>query len=80
MNYSIIGGIIIALGLYAVVSGKAKDYSESSSSSQKLPTMNAAPNNNTTDDLKIDITDKEQVQLDLASSKLPPDQQTDPKL
>lgn len=49
MNHSIIGGIVIALGLYSVVWGKAKDYSEATREMKSLPIT-------AIDDSKIDIT------------------------
>ncbi|XP_054796194.1 WAT1-related protein At4g08290-like [Prosopis cineraria] len=70
---SIIGAIIIALGLYSVVWGKAKDLSQShpdSSSPQKPP--NSAATLQDHDDLRLDTTthDMAQVQLDLQLSKM----------
>ena len=54
MHGSLIGGIVIAVGLYSVVWGKAKDYSE-----PKLPSANAEDTKSlpitATDDSKIDI-------------------------
>lgn len=50
MCRSIIGGVIIALGLYSVVWGKAKDYSEPKLASGEKMSL---------EDLKIDIDVKD---------------------
>jgi len=57
IHYSIIGAVIIALGLYTVVWGKAKDYSESDT---KLPSSTIEGETKSMpitamDDPKIDI-------------------------
>ena len=54
MELSIIGGIIIAVGLYSVVWGKGKDYSDITAPSeeiQKLPITD-------TDISKVDASEK----------------------
>jgi len=52
IHCSIIGAIIIALGLYTVVWGKAKDYSKSDT---KLPSSTIEEETKSMDDPKIDI-------------------------
>ncbi|KAH1113130.1 hypothetical protein AAZX31_04G231200 [Glycine max] len=64
---SIIGGIVIAVGLYSVVWGKAKDYSE-----PKLPSTDAED----TESLPITATSK----IDIISGNLEKQPSTDQKL
>lgn len=68
MDGSIIGAVIIALGLYAVVWGKAKDYSDPKLASVDAGETKTLPTT-TTDDPKIDVV---VVNLD----KQPPVKQT----
>ena len=50
MMISIIGGMIIAVGLYSVVWGKSKDYSASSSTTKAADDTKQLPNSSKSDD------------------------------